>query len=184
MKFVYFRELKIQLTTNVTKPTKSRHIAISSCGDHAKLSVIFTSFQAWTQQVDCYTDLIQVNCYVLWLKISSKFFEFIRSINRQWSADVFKLGVILSSLWNLIHALFWLKMLLWSICKRMRLVFSFGLLDVWLVWWWLKARTFWRYCYHFFFLMYKTRKEADCSCFLRKKSSKEVGNKQRGNNML
>lgn len=96
----------------------------------------------------------------------------------------FKLGVILSSLWNLIHALFWLKMLLWSICKRMRLVFSFGLLDVWLVWWWLKARTFWRYCYHFFFLMYKTRKEADRSCFLRKKSSKEVGNKQRGNNML
>lgn len=50
---------------------------------------------------------------------------------------------------------------------------------------WFVVRTFWRYCYHFLFVMYNWTSfqywsMLDCSCLLRKKNSKEVGNKQRG----
>ena len=50
---------------------------------------------------------------------------------------------------------------------------------------WFVVRTFWRYCYRFLFVMYNWTSfqywtMLDCSCLLRKKNSKEVGNKQRG----
>lgn len=54
MKFVYFGVLEIHFNVILTK---SRHMAISICGDHAK----FTSFEVLPNKLTV-TDFIQANC--------------------------------------------------------------------------------------------------------------------------
>ena len=155
MKFVYFGVLEIHFNVILTK---SRHMAISICGDHAK----FTSFEVLPNKLTV-TDFIQANCTltenivkILWINSES--------INYQWSAET---GRCFLEKKNSRNPLFTLKL---NPCfvlveyvpvfsNRMRLVYSFGLLLVWLVWWWLQARTFWRYRYHLLFLMYRTSSE-------------------------